>query len=37
MVAMTRFDCMLGSAASQRQGVAQAIHHALTARRSARR
>ena len=28
MVAMTRFDCMLGSAASQRQGVAQAIHHA---------
>jgi len=28
MVAMTRFDCMLGSAASQRQGAAQAIHHA---------
>src|SRR4030095_98017 len=28
MVAMTRFDCMVGSAASQRQGVAQAIHHA---------
>jgi putative acyl-CoA dehydrogenase len=28
MVAMTRFDCMLGSAASQRQGVAQALHHA---------
>ena len=28
MVAMTRFDCMLGSAASQRQGIAQAIHHA---------
>ena len=28
MVAMTRFDCMLGSAAGQRQGVAQAIHHA---------
>jgi putative acyl-CoA dehydrogenase len=28
MVAMTRFDCMLGSSASQRQGVAQAIHHA---------
>jgi len=27
-VAMTRFDCMLGSAASQRQGVAQALHHA---------
>jgi len=28
MVAMTRYDCMLGSSASQRQGVAQAIHHA---------
>ncbi len=28
MVALTRFDCMLGSSASQRQGVAQAIHHA---------
>ena len=28
MVAMTRFDCMIGSSASQRQAVAQAVHHA---------
>ena len=28
MVAMTRFDCMIGSAASQRQATLQAIHHA---------
>ncbi|MCH8543651.1 MAG: acyl-CoA dehydrogenase family protein [Alcanivorax sp.] len=28
MVAMTRFDCMIGSAAGQRQAVAQAVHHA---------
>ncbi len=28
MVAMTRFDCMIGSSAGQRQAVAQAIHHA---------
>jgi len=28
MVGMTRFDCMMGSTASMRQGVAQAIHHA---------
>jgi putative acyl-CoA dehydrogenase len=28
MVGMTRFDCMVGSTASMRQGVAQAIHHA---------
>ncbi len=27
MVAMTRFDCMLGSAAGMRQAVAQATHH----------
>ncbi len=27
MVAMTRFDCMVGSAAGQRQAVAQAMHH----------
>ncbi len=29
MVAMTRFDCMVGSTASMRQGAAQAIHHAV--------
>jgi putative acyl-CoA dehydrogenase len=29
MVAMTRFDCMIGSAAAQRQAVAQAVNHAL--------
>lgn len=29
MVAMTRFDCMVGSTASMRQGTAQAIHHAV--------
>ncbi len=29
MVAMTRFDCMIGSTAGQRQAVAQAVHHAL--------
>lgn len=28
MVAMTRFDCMMGSSAGQRQAVAQAINHA---------
>lgn len=28
MVAMTRFDCMIGSAAAQRQAVAQAVNHA---------
>ena len=27
MVAMTRFDCMIGSAAGQRAAVAQALHH----------
>ena len=27
MVAMTRFDCMIGSSAGQRQAVAQAMHH----------
>lgn len=29
MVAMTRFDCILGSAAAQRQAVSQAVNHAL--------
>ncbi len=29
MVAMTRFDCMIGSAAGQRQAVAQAVNHCL--------
>jgi len=33
MVAMTRFDCMVGSAAGMRQAVAQATHHC--SRRSA--
>ncbi|MEX2961146.1 acyl-CoA dehydrogenase family protein [Microbulbifer sp. TYP-18] len=28
MVATTRFDCMVGSSAAQRQAVIQAIHHA---------
>lgn len=28
MVAMTRFDCMVGSSAGQRQAVIQAAHHA---------
>jgi putative acyl-CoA dehydrogenase len=28
MVAMTRFDCMVGSTAGQRAAVAQALHHA---------
>lgn len=28
MVALTRFDCMVGSAAGQRRAVAEAIHHA---------
>ena len=28
MVSMTRFDCMVGSTASMRHAVAQAIHHA---------
>ncbi len=27
MVALTRFDCMIGSAATMRQAVTQAIHH----------
>ena len=27
MVSMTRFDCMVGSAATMRQAVAQALHH----------
>src|SRR5690606_35772968 len=27
MVAMTRFDCMIGSSAGMRQAVAQALHH----------
>jgi putative acyl-CoA dehydrogenase len=27
MVAMTRFDCMIGSASGQRAAVAQALHH----------
>jgi putative acyl-CoA dehydrogenase len=29
MVAMTRFDCMMGSSAAQRQVVSQAVNHAL--------
>ncbi len=29
MVAMTRFDCMIGSSAGQRQAVAQAVNHAM--------
>ena len=29
MVALTRFDCIVNSAAAQRQAVAQAVHHAL--------
>ena len=29
MVAMTRFDCMIGSTSCQRQAVAQAVNHAL--------
>jgi putative acyl-CoA dehydrogenase len=29
MVAMPRFDCMIGSTAGQRQAVAQAVNHAL--------
>ena len=29
MVAMTRFDCMIGSAAAQRQALSQAINHAV--------
>ncbi|GAA5524042.1 putative acyl-CoA dehydrogenase AidB [Microbulbifer aestuariivivens] len=28
MVAATRFDCMIGSSAGQRQAIVQAIHHA---------
>ena len=35
MVNHTRLDCVLGSASLMRQGVAQAIWHAGTARRSA--
>ena len=27
MVALTRFDCMIGSSAGQRQAVSQALHH----------
>lgn len=30
MVAMTRFDCMIGSSAGMRQGVAQITHHCQT-------
>jgi putative acyl-CoA dehydrogenase len=30
MVAMTRFDCMIGSTAGQRQATAQAVNHTLT-------
>ena len=30
MVAMTRFDCMIGSSAGMRQAVAQASHHCAT-------
>ena len=30
MVAMTRFDCMIGSSAGMRQAVAQATHHCAT-------
>lgn len=30
MVAMTRFDCMIGSSAGMRQAVAQAAHHCAT-------
>jgi len=30
MVAMTRFDCMIGSSALMRQGVAQITHHCRT-------
>jgi len=29
MVALTRFDCIVNSAAAQRQAVAQAIHHGM--------
>lgn len=29
MVAMTRYDCMIGSAAGMRQATAQAIHHTI--------
>ena len=29
MVALTRFDCIVNSAAAQRQAVAQAVHHAM--------
>jgi putative acyl-CoA dehydrogenase len=29
MVAMTRFDCMIGSSAGQRMAVSQALHHCL--------
>ena len=35
MVAATRLDCVLGSAALMRQAVAQAVHHATYRRRSA--
>jgi putative acyl-CoA dehydrogenase len=30
MVAMTRFDCMIGSSAGQRAAVSQALHHCTT-------
>lgn len=30
MVAMTRFDCMIGSSAQMRQAIAQATHHCRT-------
>jgi putative acyl-CoA dehydrogenase len=29
MVALTRFDCIVNSAAAQRQAVSQAVHHAM--------
>jgi len=29
MVALTRFDCIVNSAAAQRQAVSQAVHHAI--------
>ncbi len=35
MVNHTRLDCTLGAATGMRVGVAQAIHHARSARRSA--
>jgi putative acyl-CoA dehydrogenase len=37
MVAMTRFDCMVGSTAGQRAAVAQALHHCAVRRAFGRR